>query len=257
MAKMLEGKTVVVFGANGQVGRPLVKRLVDEGAVVIAMCKNERQVMYFEDWMKEVNLGGLQAAALPCNIIDESPNSMTCLLSLGLDFMGRGHEIHGMVYAVNHYPAGGGVTEASRDPLTQKMARDLQLELNLHVTGLHRAVSAALPYSANGARFVVVSSAVTEITDAQCPPFLHAGLYSAAKAAQDELVKWWRRDETIKKKNIRLQLLKPSAIDTPSHDGPFGAPKDKRIPMPVFLDEVLAALMSQEIITKVIRTIGG
>ncbi len=201
----------MVFGGSGSIGRGIVMALLQRGAMVEAVSSNYRRSQEILTKLKAE-----YGAKLEINAADVTKDGSMYYFGANLR-VGSSLPLHGIVYAVGNCPPAG-FDQVIGTPLTQLHLRDLADELDMHVVGLLN-VAKLFESIERGSAVVVIGSAVTRVTDEQCPSWLYAGQYATAKAAQAELIKWLRRDPVVKEKKILIHRLAPAAVDTPFHQG--------------------------------------
>lgn len=204
---------VLVVGGSGSIGWPICRALIAQGYQVISLTRGmhprpEEYALHLngtaeKDQLREVN----------CDVVFSNDVSDSLVLHSQTVAL-----LSAIVYAVGDCPPGGFDNEVSI-PLCNLRDHVLTNELNRQVIGLLNVMGNFHSWIQPSGHVVVISSAITRLTDATCPPWLHAGHYAAAKAAQDELVRWFRRDPNIKDRNILVHRLAPAAVDTPFHQG--------------------------------------
>ena len=240
---MLEGKKILVCGGSGSIGGAVVDLLVDAGAKVYATAGSEEGADRFIAHHPDADVFHLDAV----HPDERKRDSLVAWVELTLHSKGP---IDGIVYSVGRCPPGG-FDEAIRYPFNALPAEQLRQELDLHVVGLLNVFKTVLSALKNGAAIVVVSSAITRATLAPMPDWLYAGHYAAAKAAQDELTRWMRRDSVVRQRCINIHRLAFGAVDTPFHHGCRHSPP-ALIPLKAAASEIVAALDSETIVDKVI-----
>jgi NAD(P)-dependent dehydrogenase (short-subunit alcohol dehydrogenase family) len=204
---------VLVVGGSGSMGWPICRALIADGYQVISLTRGihprpEEYALHLNGTTQKVPL-----REISCNVT--SINSDHLLNDIWIKLS---RPLSAIVYAVGDCPPGK-FDSAVKLPLCDIDDGILSHELNIHVIGLLNVVRKLHTCLQPSGHVVVISSAITRLTDATCPPWLHAGHYAAAKAAQDELVRWFRRDPCIKDRNILVHRLAPAAVDTPFHQG--------------------------------------
>ena len=207
---------VLVVGGSGSIGWPICRALMAEGYPVISMTRGlhprpEEYALHLNGTAAPVRLQEIN-----CNVI-----GVNC--DPALDRIRRQHSqyctrLSAIIYAVGDCPPGSFDNEVAV-PLCDLEDGILCHALTLHVSGLLNVMRNLHTCLRPSGHVVVISSAITRLTDATCPAWLHAGHYAAAKAAQDELVRWLRRDPRIKDRHIMVHRLAPAAVDTPFHRG--------------------------------------
>lgn len=210
---------VLVVGGSGSIGWPICRALIAEGYQVISMTRgiHPRPEEY------TLHLTGTHKRAILREINCDVTNPFAIQQNVGR-CIGDGRlfqtyvRFSAIIYAVGDCPPGK-FDSAVALPICDIDDGELSHELNIHLVGLLNVVRKLHVYLQPSGHIVVISSAITRLTDTTCPPWLHAGHYAAAKAAQDELVRWFRRDPNMKDRNILVHRLAPAAVDTPFHQG--------------------------------------
>ncbi|HBE90024.1 MAG: hypothetical protein A3E37_00140 [Candidatus Andersenbacteria bacterium RIFCSPHIGHO2_12_FULL_46_9] len=203
---------VLVVGGSGSIGWPICRALLAEGYRVISMTRGihprpEEYAFHLTGTYEKAMLREINCNVVFSNVLD----------GVALHSQTR-EQLSAIVYAVGHCPPGGFDNEVSI-PLCYLDGQVLTDELNRQVIGLLHVMGSLYSRIQPSGHVVVISSAITRLTDETCPPWLHAGHYATAKAAQCELVRWFRRDPNIKDRNILVHRLAPAAVDTSFHQG--------------------------------------
>ncbi len=238
----LGGKKIAVFGASGNLGRPITYGLLDKGAVVCAFARRLSGL---------VQLRADNVAAEPDNLLlfDESVLNLHALAR-------RQHSLpslsglDGYVYCVGQCPPQGFDREVSR-PLTQLLPKALEWEIDRHAVGLVQAHSYLVAHELlrRGGRVVVIGSAITRLEESTCPPWLNSWHYLAANAAKEALVRGLRHNPATRHWELRIHYLAFGAVNTPFHHGCEHKPP-AMLEVDEVVEEVLAALCSEEILHK-------
>lgn len=205
---------VLVVGGTGSIGSAIVRELYTTGYGVTVMSRGKHP--FNKDDVVEQVTGAKRTLALRevhCDVTNRRSVHYCHRKHFGLS-----RHLAGIVYTVGHGPPGGFDEEISV-PLSELADVHFTNELTRHVTGLFNVVSQYRRSLRDRGHIIVIGSAITRLTDDTCPPWLHAGHYATAKAAQAELVRWLRRDPNLKGKNILVHHLAPAAVDTPFHRG--------------------------------------
>lgn len=147
----------------------------------------------------------------------------------------------GLIYCVGHCPPFG-FKEEVKHSLLELRPEKLVNDFDLHVVGLLRIVQMMKDNLSRGAKILVISSGITQVTDETCPPTLFSGNYATVKSAQDELVNWWRRDPFLKKKKISIESIKLRAVDTLFHRG---SPKELKPLFLLSLDQATSLIIDE------------
>lgn len=242
MGSSLEEKEVMVVGGTGSIGSAVVRLLREQKYRVSVVSRGLRAAMAGSDTAEPRS----RRNTFLCDVTREEDVRKCFLRHVAQE----SRKLAGIVYAVGKCPPGGLDKEIST-PLCELNSQRLREELDRHVIGLHNIMRHYHPALQDGGSIVVVSSAITRIMDNDCPPWLHAGHYATAKAAQDELVRWWRRDPSIKKKGILIHRLAPAAVDTPFHHESAHQPHTM-LSIDEVAHRVVAAMRSSFVIDKVI-----
>lgn len=157
----LDGKVIVVAGAAGAAGPPLVRRLAEQGAIAVAVDRDEDKVRALA-----ANVDG-RVVPISVDLLDEGATR-----ELAGQLLAEHGRVDGLLHLVGGWRGGAGIVEsdlADWDWLHDMLIRTLQ-----HTT---RAFHDALIDS--GGRLAIVST-----TQAQKPTAKNAS-YAAAKAAAE------------------------------------------------------------------------
>lgn len=213
MGSSLKKDRIVVFGGTGSIGSAVCLALLKAGYNIDVISRGNRPGVLFQIVEKK------DPHLLENGVVREQVMDVTVGGEMNLTF-GWPHNgsFKGIVYAVGDCPPGG-FDQTVEKPLNEIHFHRFADELNRHVVGLFNAYQRFHRAIKNNGHIVVIGSAITRLNDVNCPPWLHAGHYATAKAAQQELVNWLRRDPYIKEKKILVHRLAPAAVDTPFHEG--------------------------------------
>jgi NAD(P)-dependent dehydrogenase (short-subunit alcohol dehydrogenase family) len=193
MPSTLHGKVAVITGATQGIGLAIAQEFADHGANVVITGREQDQ------------LDEAVAAIGPnCSSVTADVSDWTEMEALFAEVKTR----HGRLDAVvanaaigDHGPLGT-ITEAQFDRT-----------FNTDVKGVLLSVQPALPLMTGGGSITVIGS-----TASVAPP-AGMSLYAGAKAALRMLVRAWIQD--ITGSGIRINVLSPGAVDTPSLRGAF------------------------------------
>jgi len=235
MSGPFQGKTILVLGGSGSIGSAVVDNLLQLRATTYASHYHDNSAVILDALSAEPSGHRL----IPVQINVTEPETIRDFAS------SAGTKFDGIVYAVGECPPQG-FQKATDTPLSELPEASLEWKFHLHVYGLQYALQILLPLMKPSCRIVILTSAITRLTDDTCPPWLYAGYYAAAIAAQDELIRWWRRDPKVKENGIWLHRIAPAAVDTPFHEG---SPPDRQppslLPISKVVDSVIAALLTK------------
>ncbi len=218
-----------VFGATGNLGRPITEQLLLQGANVHAIARHKENLEQLEK-NDRLHTHSIE-------IQNRHPFRLTTDLK-------KLPPLDSLVYCLGHYPANGFDKEVSQ-PLSVSKGALLARDLQVHVTRLDLLYRELLNISLlkQEAHLVVIGSAITRLTENECPPWLHAWHYTVATAAKEALVRGMRHDPATKKLNLRIHYLAFGAVDTPFHHGCEHQPP-KMLSIERVVDEVMCALHS-------------
>lgn len=250
MKRSLTGKHVLVAGGTGSIGKGIVIALLQQGAYVYVLTRNGQKArVKLAELLKMYTQNNL-LTIITGDVTDKSDLWEAQDLFRGSKEENISPSLESIIYSVGNCPPHG-FDSAVDVRIMDGVQPELEQELALHVHGLANIVSKLLPAVVPGGHLVVISSAITRLTDEHCPPWLQAGHYATAKAAQDELVKWIRRDPFVKEKHILIHRLAPAAVNTPFHQGCRHSP-----PAMLTIEEVahhvLRALQSDSVIDEML-----
>lgn len=191
----LEGRTVLLTGASGGIGRAAALRLASAGARVALLARTEAPLVALAS---EVAAAGGEALAVAGDITRPDDCARAVLETT--------RRFGALDALVNN--AGIGYLRALDEATDEEIGR--MVELNL--LGTIRMTRAALPalLARPGAAIVNVGSMAGRVAP------VHYGYYSATKFAISGLTESWRRE--LGARGIRVTLLLPAAVETPFLD---------------------------------------
>jgi len=231
--QLFTGKEFAVFGATGNLGEPIAKQLLLQGAQVHAIARSKSSLRVFA-----------HSVNYPDNLSYHSAEIPLCLH--GKSALGSSlPKLNGFVYCIGHCPPYGFDDEV-KNPLSCLPIEILRRDLQNHVTYLVQTYQYLLHEELlrQQAQVVVIGSAITRLTEETCPPWLHAWHYIAANAAKEALVQCIRHDPITKEMNWHVHYLAFGAVDTPFHHECKHQPPSM-IPVSKVVDEVLTAMQSE------------
>jgi short-subunit dehydrogenase len=188
----LKGRTVLLTGATGGIGRAAALGLAGEGAKVVLFARSEAPLRALA---AEIAAAGGEAHATPGDVV--SRDDCARAVADGARRFG------GLDALVNNAGVGylRGVGESTDEEITR------QIDVNL--LGSMRMTRAALPELTRRPVSAVVN--VASLAGRIAPPYY--SFYSATKFALAGLSESWRRE--LKPSGVRVTLLVPSAVETP------------------------------------------
>lgn len=142
----LKGRHVLVTGGSRGIGRATVLALAAQGASVTACYVNDSEQV--ESLRRELDERGAQGRLVRCDIADEAQAVALCEAA---------HRAYG--------PLDGVVNNAgviSHLPLADLPSQEWRRVLDTNLTGMYHVIRAALPYVADVASVVNISSAVAQ-----------------------------------------------------------------------------------------------
>jgi NAD(P)-dependent dehydrogenase (short-subunit alcohol dehydrogenase family) len=184
----MQGKVVVVTGANGGLGSYVTRAFLDAGATVAGTSKTIQQ----SDFAQSAFL------AIPADVATRRGAS-----ALIDQVMGKFGKLHVLVHTVGGFT--GGRTVADTDDTTMQKMMDMNFNSLFQIA---RSAIPALRASGDGRLIAIGSRAAVD-------PGPGVGAYSASKAAMVSLVR------TIAAENrdagLRANVILPGTIDTPAN----------------------------------------
>ncbi len=184
----MEGRVVIVTGADGGLGKSVTQALLDSGATVVG---TSRKIQMAE--FQHPSFFGV-----PADISNREGS--TRLINEVLSRFGK---LHVLVHTVGGFAGGQAVVDTDDDTFQRMM--DLNLKPLLHML---RAAISPLRESGAGCVIAVGSRAAVE-------PGVSVGAYSASKAAMLSVMKTVAFEN--KDAGLRANVILPGTIDTPAN----------------------------------------
>lgn len=184
----LDGKVAVITGGAQGVGLGIAQEFVDYGAKVVIADINERTLA------EASALLGPEVMARPVDVT--KLDQMQALYDKVIATHGRLDAVVANVGAGNSNPVQS-ITEDQFD-----------FVFGVNVKGVLFTVQPAINLMSNGGTVVIIGST------ASIQPPTGMSLYGGAKAALRNMVRAWIQE--VKGKGIRINVLSPGAVDTPS-----------------------------------------
>jgi hypothetical protein len=188
----LNGRTVLLTGATGGIGRAAALRLAGAGARVVLFARSEAPLAALA---AEIAAAGGEAHAAPGDVVSRED----CARAVAAAVRRYG----GLDALVNNAGVGylRGVDEASDE--------EIERQVDVNLLGTIRMTRAALPELTRRPRSAIVN--VSSLAGRIAPPYY--SFYSATKFALAGLSESWRRE--LKPRGVRVTLVLPSAVETP------------------------------------------
>jgi len=184
----MQGKVVLVTGANGGLGRYVAQSFLDAGATVVG---NSRKI-------QQSDFSGANFVALPGGI--STCEEATLLVDQAVARCGR---LDALVHTVGGFAGGQSVVDT--DDATFQRMLDINLYSTFHIL---RAAIPALQKTVDGRIIAVGSKAAVD-------PGANVGAYSASKAAMVSLIR------TVAAENraagVTANVILPGTMDTPAN----------------------------------------
>lgn len=208
-----KNKIAVVTGGATGLGFGIASHLASQGATVVITGRRQQQLD------QAVASIGANASAIKADI-----SNLAELDALYREIKTTHGRIDVLVAnaGVGYLAPLGAITEAHYDQI-----------FNTNVKGVTFTVQGALPLMPSGASIVIIGST------ASIDPGPGLSVYGASKAALRNLVRSWIQE--IKPSGVRINLVSPGPVDTPSLRGMF----------PDSVDETLAFLRGRSMVGRI------
>jgi uncharacterized protein len=188
----LKGRTVLLTGATGGIGRATALRLAGRGARVVLFARREAPLQALA---AEIAAAGGDACPVPGDVV--SAEDCARAVAEGARRFG------GLDAVVNN--AGVGYLKGADESSDEEIER----QVSVNLLGTIRMTRAALPELLRRPVSAVVN--VSSLAGRIAPPYY--SFYSATKYALAGLSESWRRE--LKPRGVRVTLVLPSATETP------------------------------------------
>jgi len=185
---VLEGKVAVVTGGAQGVGLGIAHEFVEHGANVVVTDLRQKQLD------EAVAVLGPRSSAIVADV-----SKLSDMEAMYKQVIARYGRLDAVV-------ANAGVGDSA--PLGSITEKQFDYIFGVNVKGVLFTVQPALPLLPSGATIVIIGST------ASIQPPAGMSLYGGAKAAIRNMVRSWIQD--IKGSGIRINVLSPGAVDTPS-----------------------------------------
>lgn len=186
----MEGKVAVVTGAARGVGFGIAQEFIDEGATVV---------------VADLERGPVEEAVAALGPKSSGETVDVTSLASTEAMYANVIERHGRLDAV---VANAGVGDSA--PLGSITEQQFDFIFGVNAKGVLFTVQAALPVISEEGTFVVIGSTAST----QAGPSM--SLYGGSKAAIRQFVRTWILDLKGSGSSVRINVLSPGAIDTPS-----------------------------------------
>jgi NAD(P)-dependent dehydrogenase (short-subunit alcohol dehydrogenase family) len=184
----MQGKVVLVTGADGGLGRFVTQSFLDAGATVVGTSTRIQQSLFKNDRFTAI------AGAI---------SNLESAQSLVRECTSRFGKMDVLAHTVGGFAGGSSVAET--DDATFQQMLDLNLNSVFHMV---RAALPALRASGNGRMIAIGSRAALE-------PGAGVGAYSASKAAMVSLIRTVAAEN--KDAGVRANVILPGTMDTPAN----------------------------------------
>lgn len=188
MKKSLDGKVAVVTGGASGIGLAIAQEFVEQGATVVI---TDLQQAPLDEAVATI---GPKSSGIVANV-----SKLADMEAVYKEVMAR----HGRLDAV---VANAGIGD--HGPLGTITEEQFDRTFNVNAKGVLFTVQPALPLLPGGGTIVIIGS-----TASVSPP-RGMSIYGGAKAAVRNFVRSWIQD--IKGSGIRINVVSPGAVDTPS-----------------------------------------
>jgi NAD(P)-dependent dehydrogenase (short-subunit alcohol dehydrogenase family) len=192
MAERFEGKTIIVTGAAGGIGRATVDRLAHEGAQIVAVDLKQSQL---DEALTLATSAGVEAIAVGADVSDASDVQRYIDEAVtrfgGVDALFNNAGIEGSIVPMDEYPVD-----------------EFEKVMSVNVTGVFLGIKHVIPaLRARGGGAIVNSSSVAGLTG---NPFISA--YVASKHAVIGLTR--SAAQAYGAEGIRTNAICPSPVET-------------------------------------------
>lgn len=222
----LEGKVALVTGATGGLGRVIVGRLIEQGARVAAVYRDEAK---FQSLLAEIKPSEEAIAGFPADVTVEA--SVLGLVQKVIDKFGR---IDIALAAAGAYRGGADIAGAG--------TADWDSLMSLNLRAVFLCLKTVLPYMVrqNYGRIVAVSARQAVDRKARAK----SGAYSVSKAGLIVLIETIA--EEYKKYDITANCLLPGTIDTPANRSALSGADTSKWVQPEDIAEAALFLASED-----------
>ena len=223
---MLDGRTILVAGAHGGLGRAAVLACARAGAGVVAL---GRRVRKLERLLDEVRDAGGDASAYPMDLEGATPDDCAELAARIEAEYGR---LDGVLHCAAEFR---GLT-----PLLRTDPADFARAIHVNLTARWWLTQACLPLLARSADAAVVFA----VDDPARTGAAYWGGYGLAQQAQAALVAMLQAE--LGERGVRVSALQPGPMRTPLRARAYAAEEDLRARDPAAYAAACVRLLSDE-----------
>lgn len=219
---MSEKPIVLITGASQGIGRAAALLMARAGWHVIAVARSQKALEALDDEI--IKITGENATIVPLDIKDGNG-----IDRLGYSIFERYKKLDGLIHCAAKL--------GDLMPLEHNTPREAQNIIDINITALFRIICSFSPLlgAAPNGRAIFMTSSVAK------DPRPYWSLYSASKAAMENMVQSWAAEQTST--NIVASLLNPGATATGMRAKIFPGEDPKTLPAPEDLGTIILELL--------------
>lgn len=208
----LNQRVILITGASQGLGKAVALACARAGATVVLVAKNVKRLEAVYDLIEAE--GCPQPAALPIDLLSATDHDIDQGLMQVRDQLGR---LDGVIHCASHF--------VNLSPLENQTMQDWLDILRVNLVAAHALNRLALPLLLESPDASVLFTGETH----GHTPTAYWGAYGVSKAALEALMKT-SADEWEQHPNVRVNLLIPGPIDSPSRSKTHPAEPKNNLP---------------------------